>query len=221
MEESINVLGEKLAPCSTDPMTGWFRDGCCNTDNRDFGRHVVCVVMTDIFLAFSKGAGNDLSSPGPGFSGLKGVVTKIIGDPGDPRNDFERVVRQYDLPRYFSSQVVKDFESRLKMFDAEILRRVDYREQKCFTIDPEDAKDFDDALYIEPVAGSGFRLWVHIADVSFFVTEGSKLDEEVCARGTSVYLIDRTIHMLPENLASNYCSLVLKLQHFQNQTAAL
>ena len=71
MEESINVLGSKLESCSTDPMTGWFRDGCCNTDNRDFGRHVVCVVMTDIFLAFSKGAGNDLSSPGPGFSGLK------------------------------------------------------------------------------------------------------------------------------------------------------
>ena len=145
---------------------------------------------------------------GPGISGLKGVVTKIIGDPEDPRNDFERVVRQYDLPRCFSSQVGKDFESRLKMFDAEILRRVDYREQKCFTIDPEDAKDFDDALYIEPAGGSGFRLWVHIADVSFFVTEGSKLDEEVCARGTSIYLIDRTIHMLPENLASNYCSLV-------------
>ena len=52
MEESINVLGSKLESCSTDPMTGWFRDGCCNTDNRDFGRHVVCVVMTDIFLAF-------------------------------------------------------------------------------------------------------------------------------------------------------------------------
>ena len=71
MEESINVLGSKLEPCSTDPMTGWFRDGYCNTDNRDFGRHVVCVVMTDVFLAFSKGAGNDLSTSGPGFSGLK------------------------------------------------------------------------------------------------------------------------------------------------------
>ena len=71
MEESINVLGSKLEPCSTDPMTGWFRDGCCNTDNRDFGRHVVCVVMTDVFLAFSKGAGNDLSTSMSGFPGLK------------------------------------------------------------------------------------------------------------------------------------------------------
>ena len=54
MEESINVLGSKLESCSTDPMTGWFRDGCCNTDKRDYGRHVVCAVMTDVFLAFSK-----------------------------------------------------------------------------------------------------------------------------------------------------------------------
>ena len=71
IEESINVLGGKLQSCSTDPMTGWFRDGCCNTDNSDFGRHVICVVMTETFLAFSKGAGNDLSTPVPGFSGLK------------------------------------------------------------------------------------------------------------------------------------------------------
>ena len=71
MEESINVLGGKLEPCSTDPITGWFREGCCNTDNRDFGRHVVCVVMTDVFLAFSKGAGNNLSTPVSGFPGLK------------------------------------------------------------------------------------------------------------------------------------------------------
>ena len=71
MEESINVLGGKLEPCSTDPMTGWFRDGCCNTDNRDFGRHVVCAVMTEQFLSYSKAQGNDLSTPQMGFQGLK------------------------------------------------------------------------------------------------------------------------------------------------------
>ena len=71
MEESINVLGGTLESCSVEPMTGWFRDGCCNTDNSDFGRHIVCVVMTDVFLAFSKGAGNDLSTSNPGFPGLK------------------------------------------------------------------------------------------------------------------------------------------------------
>jgi len=71
MEESINVLGGTLESCSVEPTTGWFRDGCCNTDNSDFGRHIVCVVMTDVFLAFSKGAGNDLSTSNSGFPGLK------------------------------------------------------------------------------------------------------------------------------------------------------
>ena len=70
-EKQKNVLGEDLEECSTNPLTGWFRDGCCNTDNSDFGRHTVCVVMTDVFLAFSKGAGNDLSTSNPGFPGLK------------------------------------------------------------------------------------------------------------------------------------------------------
>lgn len=68
-----NVLGSELQPCSYDPLTGWFRDGCCNTDSGDFGVHTVCAVMTEEFLDFSKSAGNDLSTPQPavGFDGLK------------------------------------------------------------------------------------------------------------------------------------------------------
>lgn len=68
-----NVLGDELQPCSYDPLTGWFRDGCCNTDSGDFGVHTVCAVMTAEFLEFSKSAGNDLSTPQPatGFDGLK------------------------------------------------------------------------------------------------------------------------------------------------------
>ena len=71
--ESLNVLGERLLPCSTDPVTGFFRDGCCNTGPQDQGRHTVCVLMTQEFLAFSKARGNDLSTPRPefGFPGLK------------------------------------------------------------------------------------------------------------------------------------------------------
>ena len=71
---SLNVFGEALIPCSTDPMTGFFRDGCCNTSDQDFGSHTVCVVLTDDFLEFSKSKGNDLSTPMPayGFPGLKG-----------------------------------------------------------------------------------------------------------------------------------------------------
>ena len=67
-----NVLGSELQPCSYDPLTGWFRDGCCNTDSGDFGVHTVCAVMTAEFLEFSKSAGNDLSTPQPagGFDGL-------------------------------------------------------------------------------------------------------------------------------------------------------
>jgi len=69
----LNVLGESLAPCSMDPLTGWFRDGCCNTDGNDDGVHTVCAVMTDDFLEFSASKGNDLSTPMPqfGFAGLK------------------------------------------------------------------------------------------------------------------------------------------------------
>ncbi|MFZ8952640.1 MAG: DUF2237 family protein [Gammaproteobacteria bacterium] len=73
-DPSLNVFGEALIPCSTDPMTGFFRDGCCNTSDQDFGSHTVCVVLTDDFLEFSKSKGNDLSTPMPayGFPGLKG-----------------------------------------------------------------------------------------------------------------------------------------------------
>ena len=70
---ALNVLGQPLMPCSTDPMTGWFRDGCCRTNEHDHGRHTVCAVMTAEFLAFSASRGNDLSTPQPayGFPGLK------------------------------------------------------------------------------------------------------------------------------------------------------
>jgi len=73
MTEQINVLGGRLESCSSDPLTGWFRDGCCRTDEDDFGRHVVCAVMTDDFLAFTRSRGNDLSTPVPehGFPGLE------------------------------------------------------------------------------------------------------------------------------------------------------
>ncbi|HCH65770.1 MAG TPA: DUF2237 domain-containing protein [Deltaproteobacteria bacterium] len=73
MPPALNVLGQPLLPCSFEPMTGWFRDGCCRTDENDRGRHTVCAVMTDEFLAFSSSRGNDLSTPQPeyGFPGLK------------------------------------------------------------------------------------------------------------------------------------------------------
>ena len=71
MSESRNVLGGPLSSCSERPKTGWFRTGCCETDDSDLGRHVVCALMTEEFLAFSKARGNDLTRPGPGFAGLR------------------------------------------------------------------------------------------------------------------------------------------------------
>ncbi len=73
MDDSVNVFDEPLSPCNENPMTGFFRDGCCNTDDQDLGSHTVCVKLTAEFLAFSKSSGNDLSTPRPefGFSGLK------------------------------------------------------------------------------------------------------------------------------------------------------
>ena len=150
----------------------------------------------------------EITDRASGYSGLKGVVTKIIGDPEDPLNDYDRITHEFGLNSSFSNHVVKDLDSRFKVFTDEILRRTDYRDQRCFTVDPDEAKDFDDAVYIESLDNKGYRLWVHIADVSFFVPEGSELDSEVRLRGTSVYLIDRVIHMLPSELASDYCSLV-------------
>lgn len=73
MDDSVNVFGEKLISCGHDPVTGFFRDGCCNTNDQDFGSHTICVEATEIFLEFSKGRGNDLSTPMPqfGFTGLE------------------------------------------------------------------------------------------------------------------------------------------------------
>lgn len=70
MSDQLNVMLEPIEPCSMDPMTGWFRDGCCNTDDQDAGSHTVCVIMTSDFLAYSKRLGNDLSTPRGGFAGL-------------------------------------------------------------------------------------------------------------------------------------------------------
>ena len=86
-------------------------------------------------------------------------------------------------------------------------KRIDYRSKTVFTIDPVDAKDFDDALSIEELENGHFRLGVHIADVTHYIRPGSALDEEAYKRATSIYLVDRVIPMLPERLSNGVCSL--------------
>src|SRR5690606_16492270 len=95
----------------------------------------------------------------------------------------------------------------LEIPEAEAARRLDLRDRRVFTIDPVDAKDFDDAIHIERLGSGDFELGVHIADVSHYVAEGTPLDEEAFARGTSTYLVDRVIPMLPEKLSNGVCSL--------------
>jgi ribonuclease R len=138
----------------------------------------------------------------------EGTVVEVLGRSGDARIEVLSVARSFGLPMEFP----KDVEQEAAHFGeaiphAEIARRLDLRGTTCFTIDPEDAKDFDDAISFEELPDGNMRLGVHIADVSHYVREGSMLDREAYARGTSVYMVNEVIPMLPERLSNNLCSL--------------
>lgn len=127
----------------------------------------------------------------------------------DMDSDEMVVLRGFRVRTVFPDDVLaetRDLPSDPRPSDIE--GRLDLRDKLIFTIDGEDAKDYDDAIQIEPTEGGGYRVGVHIADVSHYVTEGSALDDEALARGTSVYLADQVIPMLPEELSNNLCSLV-------------
>ncbi len=143
-----------------------------------------------------------------GYDGLRGRLVEVLGDPRDPALDFDTVIRRFDLPLSFSQKAVDGIADITRNLDRETHRRRDFRSMPCFTIDPQQARDHDDAVAIERDRGGGYRLVVHIADVSHFVDEGGTLDGEAFERGTSVYLVNRVIHMLPEELAADRCSLV-------------
>jgi ribonuclease R len=136
-----------------------------------------------------------------------GVVEERIGFLGEPGVDIEIVLRSHGLPPRFPQPVVEEAErypSRVRTED--LLGRRDFRDRRVVTIDGETAKDFDDAVEIEKTS-SGFRLGVHIADVSHYVQEGTGLDDEARSRGTSVYFPGRVLPMLPEKLSNGLCSL--------------
>lgn len=148
-----------------------------------------------------------ITERGWGYDGLQGEITEVLGDPEDPALDFLSTVRRFDLPVDFSTGAMEEVAGVSLDLDRERELRADLRSLCCFTIDPEEARDFDDAVSVEALAAGGYRLGVHIADVSHFVQSGTALDREACARGTSVYLVDRVIHMLPERLAAELCTL--------------
>ena len=138
----------------------------------------------------------------------EGTVVEVLGASGDARVEVLGVARSFGLPMTFPSGVEQEAEQFSETIPAaEIRKRLDLRETLCFTIDPEDAKDFDDALSFETLPDGRARLGVHIADVSHYVRKDSTLDREALARGTSVYMVNEVIPMLPERLSNNLCSL--------------
>lgn len=138
----------------------------------------------------------------------EGDLIEILGRPDAPGVDMLAVLRQYQLPTAFPAAVRREAEAFGNRVRGEELRgRVDCRSQLVITIDPEDAKDFDDAIALERLPDHRWKLWVHIADVSHYVKPGSALDEEARRRGNSTYLVDRVIPMLPEILSNELCSL--------------
>lgn len=140
-----------------------------------------------------------------------GSVIEILGKPGVHETEIKAILRDRGIVDEFPKAVleeVREIERVYKeLFKKEVRERKDLRHIKTFTIDPEDAKDFDDALSVEALPNGNYKIGVHIADVSFFVRKGTALDTEAARRSTSLYLVDRTIPMLPMVLSNDLCSL--------------
>jgi ribonuclease R len=138
----------------------------------------------------------------------EGEIVEILGAPGEEGVDMLSVLRQYDLPLHFPRNVLHEAHAiGTTGRPHDTAGRVDCRRHPVITIDPDDAKDFDDAICLERVSPEQWRLWVHIADVSHYVKPGTALDVEARKRGNSTYLVDRVIPMLPEALSNELCSL--------------
>ena len=139
---------------------------------------------------------------------IVGEVAAILGQTGDNTTEMHAILAQYGLP-YTYPKNVEDAAEKLsaEITEADYAEREDFRDVFTCTIDPHDAKDFDDALSLRRLPDGLYEVGVHIADVSHYVTEGSVIDKEARQRATSVYLVDRTIPMLPERLCNFICSL--------------
>ncbi|WP_338357145.1 ribonuclease R [Yeosuana marina] len=137
-----------------------------------------------------------------------GKVLQVLGKPGEHNTEIHAILAEYGLPYEFPHEV-EEFANKLdtSITKEEIAKRRDMRDVLTFTIDPKDAKDFDDALSFQVLNNGLFEIGIHIADVSHYVQEGTILDDEAYERATSVYLVDRVVPMLPEVLSNNACSL--------------
>jgi len=138
----------------------------------------------------------------------EGEIIEVLGPASAPGVDVLSIVRKYHLPTEFPREVLQQAERIPETIDAlQLAGRDDLRDQFIVTIDPDDARDFDDAIHVEKLSNGGWQLGVHIADVAAYVEPGSALDREARRRGNSVYLPDRVIPMLPERLSNGVCSL--------------
>ncbi len=137
-----------------------------------------------------------------------GKVIQVLGKPGEHHTEIHGILAEYGLPHEFPKEV-EDYANALdtSITETEIAKRRDMRKDLTFTIDPKDAKDFDDALSFKVLDNGLYEIGIHIADVSHYVEEGTVLDDEAYERATSIYLVDRVVPMLPEVLSNNACSL--------------
>lgn len=195
----------------TDEVVGTFAKsknyGFVITDNQKFNRDIY------IPMEFSKGAVTGhkvvvkITDYGSKDKKPEGKIVEILGHINDPGVDIMSIVKAFNLPTEFPGPVMKYVDDIEDEVDTkEMAGRVDIRDWPMVTIDGEDAKDLDDAITLTK-EGDLYKLGVHIADVSHYVKEGSVLDEEALKRGTSVYLVDRVIPMLPHKLSNGICSL--------------
>ncbi len=188
----------------------------------DVQKHFAFLVMDSKFLS------NDIFIPKEDLLGAKngdkvvveivewpekannpvGKVVNVLGRPGDNNTEMHAILAQYDLPYSYPENVTKFADLIPDTIDEkEIAKREDFRDVFTFTIDPKDAKDFDDAFSFRELTPNSWEIGVHIADVTHYVKPGDLIDKEAESRATSIYLVDRTIPMLPERLSNYICSL--------------
>ena len=143
-----------------------------------------------------------------GDSSPVGHIADVLGMPGENNTEMHAILAEFNLPYKFEKEVEDAADSISEEITAADLKgRKDYRGTFTFTIDPADAKDFDDALSFKKLGNGNYEVGIHIADVSYYVKPGTAVDKEARERGTSVYLVDRTVPMLPEKLCNKLCSL--------------
>lgn len=177
-------------------------------DDREFN--------TDIFISkksFNKAKNNQkvvvkITKFPQGNKSAEGEITEIIGGINEAGVDMLSLIKEYSLPYEFPDEVILEAKKvENKITKKELQNRLDLRSKNIFTIDGEDAKDLDDAIYVTKLENGNYELGVSIADVSHYVAENSKLDQEAIIRGTSIYMLDRVIPMLPKELSNGICSL--------------